>query len=62
MEDTLTAVGSFIELKGKLKIKFPSLTEADLNYEINKREEMLNDLRIKLGKTREEWSAIMAIL
>lgn len=50
------------ELKSKLKAKFPSLTDADFNYEKNKKEEMLNFLRVKLGKTQEEWNETLALL
>jgi len=48
------------EQKGKLKVKFPTLTDADLNYAEGKRDEMLNKVQIKLGKTREELTAIIA--
>lgn len=62
MENTLTKTESLLDLKNKLKIKFPSLTEADLNFDENKRDEALNYLRVKLGKTQEEWATIIAIL
>ena len=50
------------ELKNKLKAKFPSLTDADFNYDKSKKDEMLNFLRVKLGKTREEWNETLALL
>ncbi len=47
------------EQKEKLKVKFSNLTDEDLNYEEGKRDEMLDRVRIKLGKTREELTAII---
>ena len=40
--------------KKSLRTKFPSLTEEDLHFEENKKEEMLAKLSKKLGKTKEE--------
>jgi len=59
MENVKTLEKNYNKLKDKLKIKFPSLTDADLNYKESEKEEMLKDIRIKLGKTREEWEAIL---
>ncbi|OFX23069.1 MAG: general stress protein CsbD [Bacteroidetes bacterium GWA2_31_9b] len=42
------------ELKGKLKQKFAVLIDNDLLFEEGKREELLERLQIKLGKTKEE--------
>ena len=42
------------EYKQKLKQNYPHLTEADLQYELNKEEELLERLQIKLGKTKKE--------
>ena len=50
------------EQKGKLKTKFSILTDADLNFEEGKREEMLDRVQIKLGKNKEELAAIIASL
>jgi len=47
------------EQKGKLKQKFAWLTDTDFLFEPGKREEMLDRLQIKLGKTREELQTIM---
>jgi uncharacterized protein YjbJ (UPF0337 family) len=46
--------GNWKELKGKLKQKFAVLTDNDLMYEEGKKEEMIGNLQIKLGKTKEE--------
>lgn len=59
MEHTLTVPGSLTELKSILRVKFPSLTDADLQYEDDKKDEMLNNIRVTLGKTTEEWKAIL---
>jgi hypothetical protein len=50
------------EQKGKLKQKFVWLTDKDFLFEADKREEMLDRLQIKLGKTKEELHMIMATL
>jgi len=51
---------SWNEQKSKLKAKFPTLTDADLQYENNKKEEMLTKVQTKLGKTKEELDTIMS--
>lgn len=50
------------ELKGKLKAKFSTLTDADLHYDEGKKDEMLRNVQNKLGKTKEELTAIIAAL
>jgi uncharacterized protein YjbJ (UPF0337 family) len=50
------------EQKGKLKQKFAWLRDNDFLFEPGKREEMLDRLQIKLGKTREELQKIIAAL
>lgn len=42
------------EYKQKLQANYPHLTETDLQYELNKEEELLERLQIKLGKTKKE--------
>ncbi|HWZ23296.1 MAG TPA: hypothetical protein VNW06_11615 [Cytophagaceae bacterium] len=54
--------GRWYEQKGKLKEEFPILTDDDLYYEEGKKNEMLTNVRIKLGKTKEEFSRIMVAL
>ena len=60
--DTEPIKGNWEEQKRKLKARFLSLTNADLNYETGKSEEMLNKVQIKLGKTRKEMAAILSAL
>ena len=48
------------EQKEKLKVKFSNLTDEDLNYEEGKRDEMLDRVSTKLGKTQEELAEIIA--
>jgi len=55
-------VGSWKERKGKLRQKFGFLSETDLKFEEDKKEEMLVKLQIKLGKTKEELIKIIAAL
>ena len=52
--------GTWNVQKGNLKEKFPILTDGDLQFEEGKKEEMLEKLRLKLGKTKEEFKEIMA--
>ncbi len=54
--------GSWEEEKRKLKARFLSLTNSDLNYELGSSEEMFNKDQIKLSKTRKEILDILAAL
>ena len=45
--------------KKNLKTKFPSLTDEDLRFEEDKKEEMLAKLSKKLGKTKEELAGFL---
>ena len=54
--------GNWNEQKGKLKQKFAVLTDNDLMFEEGQKDEMLGKLQVKLGKTKEEWQAIIAAL
>jgi uncharacterized protein YjbJ (UPF0337 family) len=53
---------NWIEQKGKLKIKFAALTDNDFLFAQGKKEEMLGKLQLKLGKSKEELSEIIAAL
>jgi hypothetical protein len=48
--------------KEKLRLKFPKLTEKDLDFKEGKMNEMLGRLQIKLGKTRKELYKIFEAL
>ena len=53
---------SWDDQKKKLKAKFSTLTDADLNFEENKKEEMMKKVQAKLGKTKEELHKIIESL
>jgi uncharacterized protein YjbJ (UPF0337 family) len=50
------------EQKSKLKAKFATLTDTDLQFEEGKKEAMLTKVQNKLGKTKEEFQKIIANL
>jgi uncharacterized protein YjbJ (UPF0337 family) len=52
--------GNWNEQKNKLKAKFPTLTDADLQYENGKKDEMFTKVQTKLGKTKEELDTVMS--
>ncbi|MCU0443213.1 MAG: general stress protein CsbD [Bacteroidia bacterium] len=54
--------GNWSEQKGKLKAKFPVLTDADLTYENGKKDDMLGKIEKKLGKTKQELHDIISKL
>ncbi len=54
-----TPTESWGELKGKLQAKFQQLLDSDLLYLEGKKDEMMNKLQIKLGKTKHELAAII---
>ncbi|HYC87058.1 MAG TPA: hypothetical protein VEB86_17615 [Chryseosolibacter sp.] len=45
--------------KTKLRTAFPALTDEDLNFERDRKSEMLGKLAIKLGKTTPELVTVM---
>jgi len=55
-------LGTWNEMKGKLKQKFAILNENDLLFADGFKDEMLGRLQTKLGKTREELMKIIAAL
>jgi uncharacterized protein YjbJ (UPF0337 family) len=54
--------GNWNDQKLKLKNKFPALTDKDLFFTIGGKNEMLANLQIKLGKSKEEWQQIIESL
>ena len=54
--------GNWNEQKGKLKMKYATLTDDDLMYVEGKKDEMLGKIQIKLGKTKDELDKIIAEL
>ena len=45
--------------KTKLKVKFPQLNDADLNFEAQRKGEMLSKLQVKTGRTARELQSVM---
>lgn len=54
--------GDWEEQKCRLKQKFAVLTHTDLLFEKDRKEEMIEKLRLHLGKTKEEMSKIIEAL
>ncbi len=52
--------GSWQDITNKLIAKFSWLSEADLQFAEGKKEEMMNRIQIKLGKTRDELNKIIS--
>jgi len=48
--------------RAKLKVKFTTLTDSDLRYQKGKKDEMLERIQTRLGKTRKELDTIIAEL
>jgi uncharacterized protein YjbJ (UPF0337 family) len=57
--DTIKAIGTWNEQKGKLMQKFAILTDNDVMFAAGKKDEMLGRLQLKLGKTKEELQNII---
>lgn len=60
--NTTEIKGNWNEQKGKLKKKFGVLTDNDLMFEEGKEDEMFGKLQIKLGKTKDELTKLIASL
>ena len=56
---TVELQDSWEELKEKIKQKFAKISDKDLLYIDGKKEEMMDRLQIKLGKSKEELSVII---
>lgn len=54
-----TNAGQWRELQNKLKIKYPELTETDLEYQEPLEQDMLRMVEYKLGFTKEEMQKII---
>jgi uncharacterized protein YjbJ (UPF0337 family) len=62
MSDDTELLANWNVQKGKLKQKFPTLTDRDLMYFDGRKEEMLEKLQAKLGVSRNELGAILTSL
>ena len=60
--NTTEVQGNWEELKGKLKMKFATITDNDLMFAEGKKDEMLGKLQVKLGKSKEELRKIIEAL
>jgi uncharacterized protein YjbJ (UPF0337 family) len=60
--NTTTLKGRWNELKGKLKQQYADLTDDDLMYEDGKDDELIGKLQVRLGKTKDEVTKILAEL
>jgi hypothetical protein len=58
----LTIMGYWDKKKEKIKVKYPFITEADLNYNEGKEQEMMELLGNKLGKSKQELLTIIVAL
>lgn len=54
--------GGWEEQKKQLRKKFAALTENDILFSPGRKEEMLINLQIKLGKTKEEMQKIISTI
>ena len=59
MSIKIASKGTWNEQKARLKKAFPVLTDKDLLFELGKKNEMLEKLQVKLGKTKDELQQIV---
>jgi uncharacterized protein YjbJ (UPF0337 family) len=52
--DTLRIKGNWNQMKGKIKQKYPGLTDDDLMIVAGKEDDLLGRLQRKTGKSRDE--------
>jgi uncharacterized protein YjbJ (UPF0337 family) len=52
--DTLRIKGNWHQLKGKIKQKYPNLTDEDLMFVEGKEDDLLGRIQRKTGKSRDE--------
>jgi hypothetical protein len=57
-----TPKSNWEQQKDKLKLKFPNLTDADLNFDESNKFEMLTQLQAKVGRTAKELQVIIETL
>ena len=62
MKNLNETYGNWKEIKGKLKQKFAKLENSDLLIPDGKKDEMLDRLQAKLGKSKEEIQKIISEL
>jgi uncharacterized protein YjbJ (UPF0337 family) len=52
--DTLRIKGNWNQMKGKIKQKYPDLTDDDLLFVTGREDELLGRIQRKTGKSRDE--------
>lgn len=52
--DTLRIKGDWHQMKGKIKQKYPDLTDDDLMFVAGKEDDLLGRIQRKTGKSRDE--------
>ena len=52
--DTLRIKGNWNQMKGKIKQKYPDLTDDDLMFVTGRENELLGKIQRKTGKSRDE--------
>jgi hypothetical protein len=57
-----TPKSNWEQQKDKLKLNFPKLTDADLNFDESNKFEMLTQLQAKVGRTVKELQVIIETL
>jgi hypothetical protein len=58
-KSSATPALSWVAQKARLKMKFPQLTEADLNFDVSDKFVMLTRLQVKTGRTAKELQSII---
>jgi Uncharacterized protein conserved in bacteria len=53
--DTLRIKGNWNQMKGKIKQKYPDLTDDDLLFVAGKEDDLLGRIQRKTGKSRDEF-------
>jgi hypothetical protein len=54
--------GKWIRQKNRLKQKFSGITDQDLEFEPGRMDKMFENLKVKLGKSREEMHKVIEYL
>ena len=60
--NTTASKGNWNEQKNRLREKFSSLTESDLQFTNDRKNEMFFKVQLKLGKTKDELIRIISTL
>lgn len=58
----IAITGNWEDQKVKLKQKYTQITDSDLNFQPGKKDEMLEKMQLKLGKTKEQLYGIINAL